>query len=78
MYGDPNYLLDFSIFDEGVWTCVGGPITPWGKLPEAQKAPSSGHDPSIGRTTCPSSIWGWFWGGMEIAAEGVKRDRGWA
>jgi tetratricopeptide (TPR) repeat protein len=35
---DPNYLLDFSIFDEGVWTYVGRAYYAMGKLPEAQKA----------------------------------------
>ncbi len=35
---DPNYLLDFSIFDEGVWTYVGRAYYTMGKLPEAQKA----------------------------------------
>lgn len=35
---NPNYLLDFSIFDEGVWTYVGRAYYAMGKLPEAQKA----------------------------------------
>ena len=35
---DPNYLLDFSTFDEGVWTYVGRAYYAMGKLPEAQKA----------------------------------------
>jgi len=35
---DPNYLLDFSIFDEGVWTYIGRAYYAMGKLPEAQKA----------------------------------------
>ncbi|MCZ6451412.1 MAG: hypothetical protein O6918_11220 [Deltaproteobacteria bacterium] len=35
---NPNYLLDFSIFDEGVWTYVGRTYCALGRLPEAQKA----------------------------------------
>ncbi len=35
---DPNYLLEFSIFDEGVWTYVGRAYYAMGKLPEAKKA----------------------------------------
>ena len=35
---NPNYLLDFSIFDEGVWTYVGRAYYAMEKLPEAQKA----------------------------------------
>ncbi len=35
---DPNYLLDFSIFDEGAWTYVGRAYYAMGKLPEAQQA----------------------------------------
>ena len=35
---DPNYLLDFSIFDEGVWTYVGRAYYAMGKLTEAKKA----------------------------------------
>ncbi len=35
---DPNYLLDSSIFDEGVWTYVGRAYYTMGNLPEAQKA----------------------------------------
>ncbi len=35
---NPNYLLDFSIFDEGVWTYVGRAYYAMGKLPEAQQA----------------------------------------
>jgi len=35
---NPNYLLDFSIFDEGVWTYVGRAYYAMGRLPEAQKA----------------------------------------
>jgi tetratricopeptide (TPR) repeat protein len=35
---DPNYLLNFSLLDEGVWTYVGRAYYAMGKLPEAQQA----------------------------------------
>jgi len=35
---DPNYLLNFSLFDEGVWTYVGRSYYDLGKLPEARQA----------------------------------------
>ncbi len=35
---DPNYLLNFSVFDEGVWTYVGRSYYDLGKLPEARQA----------------------------------------
>jgi len=35
---DPDYLLNFSPIDEGVWTYVGRAYYAMGKFPEAQKA----------------------------------------
>ena len=35
---DPNYLLDFSLLDQGVWTYVGRSYYALGKLPEARQA----------------------------------------
>jgi tetratricopeptide (TPR) repeat protein len=35
---NPNYLLDFAILPEGVWTYVGRSYYAIGKLPEAQQA----------------------------------------
>ncbi len=35
---NPNYLLDFAILPEGVWTYVGRSYYSLGNLPEAQKA----------------------------------------
>jgi len=35
---DPNYLLDFSLLDQGVWTYVGRSYYTLGKLTEARQA----------------------------------------
>ena len=57
---DPDYLMNFSILPEGVWTYVGRGYYATGNLPEARKALERARSQHADETIWPNSIWAWF------------------